>query len=31
LSRHELRSFFETSVDKDGIPYMTVSKDFVST
>jgi len=31
LSRHELRSFFETSVDNDGIPYMTISKDFVST
>ena len=31
LSRHELRSFFETSVDNDGVPYMTVSKDFVST
>ena len=31
LGRHELRSFFETAIDDNGIPYMTVSKDFVSS
>ena len=31
LSRHELRSFFETAIDDDGIPMMTISKDFVSS